>query len=947
MPANIQIEVWRDGTRVIGPVVNTSVETLRKGDEIRLRCPDDNQSSYRWDLSYTPLGSHGDPVADASAAVLDTPDAQTCKFTVDWDGPYLVRLVINRGDPATEDTKFVRARVATKFAGVKLVSAGERRTTTPYVPADASTVGWTNDMNLNLQRLILQLRRISMSGRMVYVDPNKSKGYKVDPVTNPSDDPTKTVRIPGTDATTLDTLKTTGAEIPATGHGDFSTIQDAIDWAYGAGRSAPVKWARPDEEIASSSNPIWVVIQPGIYYENLTFREHIHLTSAGPVMDPAYIPFAWLGLIGADPQVESAGFRATPVIIRPVVDQDFHGGHRFDAPRIPAWHTMTPMPQPVIDFYINWPVTFFYGISLEVVGKIVDPLVTVTGSAALVMRNSLLQSGSYEGDQGPLIKIVNPVDGTVPLPDPNPYYQLDHALFIADKSALQYGPQLSGAPVAGRCAVLVDSRFTSYMLDTTMFGGAGHALGSFFLMAPGMYTPTVKPYGRKCDISNIAAFNISAGGGGNYFKGLWNDLNLQKFDTGGGNPDDAHCIDWDADMDTTVDNVFIGISGSQLWTNVRINTDKLSESLQLLISDCTLGRNETNQSVILDGAHKDRVHLVVNEGSTKTTTYDTSNVRFEADAGQTALPTARQWPSTWNGASPRVQDMLDTLVRLTTPQQPAVTPPIPPAKDGITRTWTPTLNSAYSGIWGFKTTDPATGLEPIMARGIGRSIYVVKDGGGSGNWLPVQILANPNIVLGLGEVPHLLRLGADNGIGPTPMGIDVGFRVNESGHATFKVFGDLEADNVSGGGGGGADPIGYYAITNFTNPGGPYYTPLPQNPGGTEWPWTPSFPGTPARTIVFGIRATGDPTPATYRVYLPSFGVHGTPPVAWPLDGQMVVVKDERGVAGTWPITIAVNTGGIGGTTIDFGPSAIINTNYGSLTFYATYDGGTPCWKII
>jgi hypothetical protein len=75
----------------------------------------------------------------------------TGTFTVDLDGPYLVRLVTNAGT-GTESTQYVRLRALTA-AGLRLVAAGERRDGTGIIPVDATPEGWANDQNFNLQLL--------------------------------------------------------------------------------------------------------------------------------------------------------------------------------------------------------------------------------------------------------------------------------------------------------------------------------------------------------------------------------------------------------------------------------------------------------------------------------------------------------------------------------------------------------------------------------------------------------------------------------------------------------------------------------------------------------------------------------------------------------------------------------------------------------------------------
>lgn len=84
----------------------------------------------------------------------------------------------------------------TRFGDLKLVSAGERRDSVGAIPADIDPVGWADNQNQNLQKLLAYVRRLSTSGRVLYVDANRGrKAY--DPTQN-ANDTTNMVEMPGT-----------------------------------------------------------------------------------------------------------------------------------------------------------------------------------------------------------------------------------------------------------------------------------------------------------------------------------------------------------------------------------------------------------------------------------------------------------------------------------------------------------------------------------------------------------------------------------------------------------------------------------------------------------------------------------------------------------------------------------------------------------------------------
>ena len=128
----------------ITPVNETSRDDLVATDVVTVTSID-AATTYAWSLVFSPDGSAAVFSGSASAVSPGT-------FTVDLEGPYLVRLVVDAG-LGTEDTQFVRLRALTTNLGLKLVAAGERRDESGTIPVDVSPEGWANDQNFNLQTL--------------------------------------------------------------------------------------------------------------------------------------------------------------------------------------------------------------------------------------------------------------------------------------------------------------------------------------------------------------------------------------------------------------------------------------------------------------------------------------------------------------------------------------------------------------------------------------------------------------------------------------------------------------------------------------------------------------------------------------------------------------------------------------------------------------------------
>jgi hypothetical protein len=256
---------WSGGPVIPGSTVTgASRDDLRRPYEVFCHSVDPGVT-YAWTLSFTPSspGSVGLATPNEgtpSAATLTAPAARDTTFVVDFEGSYLLNLVVDLGLPS-ESTQSVRLRRLTNFGKIKLVASGERRDVTGVIPVDVSVDGWALDQNQNLQRLMLMVRRGMTSGRVVFVDANRGRDN-----TNTPNDPAVLVDLPGGDPSALEA---TGTKLAAEGFADFSTIGAGITYAAAAvarGEAAP-----------SSAQPYFVVIQPGVYDEDLVLLPHIHL----------------------------------------------------------------------------------------------------------------------------------------------------------------------------------------------------------------------------------------------------------------------------------------------------------------------------------------------------------------------------------------------------------------------------------------------------------------------------------------------------------------------------------------------------------------------------------------------------------------------------------------------------------------------------------------------
>jgi len=224
MAANIQTMLNGDETTA---TLGSSRDDLRTGDVVRCTSDDAALFEYSWELAYTPNES------EAELTVADN----YCEFTVDNEGPYLIRLVVDPGTEA-EDQQYLRLRSLTKFGSLKLVAGGEQMGDST-IPSDATGAGWALDQNHNLRELLAHVSRLSASGRLLYVDANRGKDSE-------NDQNTET----------------------AEGHADFYSIQEAVDFAVAGGVGG----------IGADIDNTWtIVLRPGRYVEDLNVPVGINL----------------------------------------------------------------------------------------------------------------------------------------------------------------------------------------------------------------------------------------------------------------------------------------------------------------------------------------------------------------------------------------------------------------------------------------------------------------------------------------------------------------------------------------------------------------------------------------------------------------------------------------------------------------------------------------------
>ena len=263
MSAQIRISVERGGV-IISTNVNQSVDNVRKGDVVYCESVDVH-TTYSWTLVFTPDSPNG---TVSSSGLINPPGStvNNCKFVVDNEGAYLVRLVVDAG-LGTESTQFLRIRKITRFGDLKLVAAGERKDSVGAIPFDIDPVGWADDQNQNLQKLLAYVRRLSVSGRVLYVDANR--GRKAYDSTQNANDFTNTLEMPGAD---LSALTVSGVVTDAEGFADFSDLSSAITYAGNC--------ASRGETALSSDHPYVILVQNGLYIEDVNLAPNIHIVSA-------------------------------------------------------------------------------------------------------------------------------------------------------------------------------------------------------------------------------------------------------------------------------------------------------------------------------------------------------------------------------------------------------------------------------------------------------------------------------------------------------------------------------------------------------------------------------------------------------------------------------------------------------------------------------------------
>lgn len=224
MAANIKTIINSDP---LTEMSGMSRDDLQVGDVVQCFSVDAAvDTGYSWSLSHVPEGS------DSELVVEDN----YCEFTVDVVGPYLIHLTV---DPGTsfEDNQYLRLRSLTSFGSLRLVAAGEQLGDLA-IPSDLTGTGWAKDQNFNLSSLGSELAAISASGRILFVDSNS-----------------------GAD----------GHSILA-GYGNFDNIQEAIECAKEHITSP-----------ASESNQWMIVVQAGLYQEDIKVSAGINLVANGQV----------------------------------------------------------------------------------------------------------------------------------------------------------------------------------------------------------------------------------------------------------------------------------------------------------------------------------------------------------------------------------------------------------------------------------------------------------------------------------------------------------------------------------------------------------------------------------------------------------------------------------------------------------------------------------------
>ena len=194
-------------------LMDSSREDLIDGDVITLESIGAGSTTHSWSILFSP---------DGSTAGLTSTNTAVTQFAVDKEGAYLIRLIVDAGLP-TETSQHVRLRALTKFGGLKLVAAGERRDEEAIIPTDIGMYGWAYEQNGNIRKILDFIKPLVQSGRVVHVD--------------------------------------SGSE----NYGDFPSIQEAIDFCVLEG--------------AAEDTPFVVLVREGVYEETLTLKPFVHVIS--------------------------------------------------------------------------------------------------------------------------------------------------------------------------------------------------------------------------------------------------------------------------------------------------------------------------------------------------------------------------------------------------------------------------------------------------------------------------------------------------------------------------------------------------------------------------------------------------------------------------------------------------------------------------------------------
>ena len=896
MPADIRYTIVR-GATTYGPFTNTSENILRKGDVVNLECPNIDQTSYQWVLSYKPVSSGG----TSSTATLTSAALRTTSFTADFDGAYLVQLTVNQG-VVGEDTQFVRIRGLTKFANLGLIAAGERYNQEGPVPIDATAQGWADFLNNNIQKLLSIVRRKATSARVLYVDANRPRGWEgvglSDGTLNPANDPTKSIHYPGTDQTSSTTDGQTGVDVPTEGIGDFGTIQAAMDYAL---TMTPVP---------SLENPVWVSIKPGLYKEDLTFYAHVY-----PVADSdeaGMSSFAVASVIGG--VISSTALARTKSVVVQTVTS---AGHSWDAPNMPP---VSGAAAELTAFFDNMPVVLSYGISYEnwiVSGATPSPLMTMTGTGALLLNNvDMFQAGStITQEAGATILFENPIHGVNPL-------QRDLCMCIVSNSTL------SKTPVTGDVEPLLklDSAGIYTMVNTVQLMG-----GAYSLQIPDDAAVTDGGVlGAKASWIDISMTYNNGGSGtpaDNFLKGVPNSLTVEHSNIDGNILIDSDLVTPDIDFSPSINLSYITLGGE-----VEVNDDIFlvgtgaAISLGMVDYYGSVGVYDTHPVILSAAPTRVDTTITATNGPTYGALYNNRYVPPElGSAGVTVLDDGQRMPDDEQYRS--MQSATDMLFQLSLPDAPPV---IGDVDYSATRGNTPSLGSMYNGVWRMD------GFAPVEGDGFGRIIDVsLRDWGSlNGYLLPVQI-QHTGVAPTLPSATdrRLLRFGTGNEV-DGGVYVDVGCE----SHGVLKVYGSVEATS----------PARSTHFDEITSDGGTWPYPLGGNiPGGHTY-------NAPTDTLIYGVFYVAEITDPT--LHLPtSHGLIGTA-TQYPVEGQIVTVKDISGTATAHPITIQVRDSG-GATDITnvqvetvtgiMGSKTSITVDHGSITFVYHVRGTVGYWHRI